>query len=300
MIIRPGIGIGIAVVGIGLFAGTVVHKFFPPLVSHHPVGVVLIKHDPPAAHPFPLVMTPIQMVQHLGPWFARHTRLPVYLPAASRFRSQQLYAPTLDVGYDTLRQGGYHLALLARDTVQSSAAALKAQPYGQRYIASLWGLPLSAPWHHLIPRLGTFTPPRAAKWKTIILSTSPVQVRSYPGTETCWNIIYNRTMPVCQVVWHQNQWRIMAIAAAEPYAVGMRHYLIKDQRLALLQAQSDAQALNRPLPGQHGQAIIPFGVSSASSNSTASYELHGARYVIMAMHFDAAVMADHMQYIPSS
>ena len=302
MITRRRIGIGIAVVGMGLLGGTLMQKFFPTIAPHHTIRVLVIKHDP-QAHPLPLVMTPAQVVHRLGPWLARHTSLPVYLPAVSQFKSKPLYARALDVGYATLRRGGYHVALLlAPDTaVHSPATALKAQPAGQHYVAGLWVLPLTAPWHNLIPSLGTFTPPRTPKWKTIILSTSQVQVRPHlPGTETCWNIVYNRNMPVCQVVWHQNQWRIMAIAAAEPYAVGMPHYLTKDQRLALLQAQSDAQALNRPLPGQHGQAIIPFGVSSASSNSTASYELHGARYVIMAMHGDAAVMADHMQYITSS
>lgn len=252
----------------------------------------------PHAPAFPLVMTPAYLVHHLGAWLAKHASVPVYLPTANPFKTGQFYVKALDVGYAIRRDGGYHVALLAAGTVPSAKAALNAEQAGQRYVADLWGLPRTAPWHPLIPDLGPFTPPPVAKWKTIILST--IQVRVSPhltGTETCWNIAYDRKIPVCQVVWHQHHWALMATASNEPYAAGMPHYLAKDQRLTLLQAQSDVRALNRPLPGQHGQAIIPFGVSPVDSNSTASYELHGARYVIMAMHFDAAVMADHMQRV---
>ncbi|MCL5066198.1 MAG: hypothetical protein M1600_14205 [Firmicutes bacterium] len=98
--------------------------------------------------------------------------------------------------------------------------------------------------------------------------------------------------------WRQNHWALEA-SSAPPFPPTWPHALTLNRANALANARSEVRALDQPLPGQSGEAYITFGASTGASQSVATFRQGHARYLIVAMDGQAAVMADHLRRVTS-
>ena len=255
----------------------------------------------PVAVHIPLTVRYTQVLKNAGTIFSHPGLVPIYLPTPQVVGYPHRGAHLGQVAFASAllpADQGYHIVIAYPASVWTRKRLLQSAVHAGMD-AAIWELSTHVAWSHFVhPYVGASIisrPSRSAK----VLSTIHVALsRHIPGTETCWEPASLPHFVSCQVRWRQNHWTLVA-SSAPPFPPTWSHALALNRANALANARSEVRALDRPLPGQSGDASMTFGESTGASQSVATFRQGQARYLIIAMDGLAAVMADHLRRVAS-
>jgi len=240
----------------------------------------------------PLVLSYAQVIHRLGPWLAARSAVAVDLPSVSLINGIGGIGQKLAVGYQILQGGGYRVVFVLPGMATTANQVFHLPIGGAGYVGSIWALPATAPWPtEALPIARALALPAHA---TVLTSSTVTVLRPHDGTVRCFVAPMYGSQPMCQVLWHQDHWRLTEGLATEQGGRTWDAILQHMKVLDLDQARRLARTLaHRRLPGT-GLGWFNVPATTATNGAWITYQSGSTRYIIEAWNQAAGHWAEAM------